>query len=169
MRYVKWIFVIVLFGVLSSFIGKDKPTGGLNVGNIAPDFDIRLDSSSKHGIDLSDFRGKYVLLSFWASYDAESRLSNASLYHALRQDTLNAIEMISVSFDEHRSVFQETVRMDKINIPTCFVETEGKHSALFKRYRLMKGLGNYLLDSNGVIIAKDISVAELPLYLANRK
>ena len=44
---------------------------------------------------------------------------------------------------------------------TCFVETKGEDSGLFKKYRLNRGFTNYLLDGNGVIIAKNISAAEL--------
>ena len=34
--------------------------------------------------ELSNLKGKYVLLSFWASYDAQSRMQNASLSNVLR-------------------------------------------------------------------------------------
>lgn len=164
MRYVKWIFVIVLLGMLTSFVGKDKPTSGLNVGNVAPDFCVSF-ASSRQPVELYDMRGKYILLSFWASYDAESRLLNAALCHAFHQEQWRNMKMISVSFDEFESVFEETIRMDKVDIPACFVETKGKHSVLFKKYRLNAGFGNYLLDTNGVIVAKDISAAELSLFL----
>ena len=36
---------------------------------------------------------------------------------------------------------------------------------IFKKYRLGRGFTNYLLDDNGVIIAKNISAAELSAYL----
>ena len=104
MRHVKWIFVVLLISSLTSFVEKDKPTGGLNV------------------------------------------------------------EMVSVSFDEYQSVFKETIRKDQIVTPTCFVETKGESSGLFKKYRLNRGFTNYLLDGNGVIIAKNISAAELSAY-----
>ena len=78
--------------------------------------------------ELSNLKGKYVLLSFWASYDAQSRMQNASLSNVLRAASNQNVEMVSVSFDEYRSVF-------------------------------------YLLDDNGVIIAKNISAAELSSYL----
>ena len=70
MKYVKWIFVVLLIGSLTSFVEKDKPTGGLNVGDIAPDFKIQSMSAGQPLAELSDMKGKYVLLSFWASYDA---------------------------------------------------------------------------------------------------
>ena len=166
MKYVKWIFVVLLIGSLTSFVEKDKPTGGLNVGDIAPDFKIQSMSAGQPLAELSDMKGKYVLLSFWASYDTHSRMQNASLSNVLRSASRNDnVEMVSVSFDEYQSIFKETVRKDQIVTPTCFVETKGESSGLFKKYRLGRGFTNYLLDENGVIIAKNISAAELSAYL----
>ena len=166
MKYVKWIFVVLLIGSLTSFVEKDKPTGGLNVGDIAPDFKIQSMSAGQPLAELSDMKRKYVLLSFWASYDAHSRMQNASLSNVLRSASRNEnVEMVSVSFDEYQSIFKETVRKDQIVTPTCFVETKGESSGLFKKYRLGRGFTNYLLDENGVIIAKNISAAELSAYL----
>ena len=166
MKYVKWIFVVLLIGSLTSFVEKDKPTGGLNVGDIAPDFKIQSMSAGQPLAELSDMKGKYVLLSFWASYDAHSRMQNASLSNVLRSASRNDnVDMVSVSFDEYQSIFKETVRKDQIVTPTCFVETKGESSGLFKKYRLGRGFTNYLLDENGVIIAKNISAAELSAYL----
>ena len=166
MKYVKWIFVVLLIGSVTSFVEKDKPTGGLNVGDIAPDFKIQSMSAGQPLAELSDMKGKYVLLSFWASYDAHSRMQNASLSNVLRSASRNEnVEMVSVSFDEYQSIFKETVRKDQIVTPTCFVETKGESSGIFKKYRLGRGFTNYLLDDNGVIIAKNISAAELSAYL----
>ena len=166
MKYVKWIFVVLLISSLISFVEKDKPTGGLSVGDIPPDFKIETMSAEQSAQSLSRMRGKYVLLSFWASYDAQSRMQNASFSNALRSTALNNnVEMVSISFDEYQSIFEETIRKDQIVTPTCFVETKGESSGIFKKYRLSRGFTNYLLDDNGVIIAKNISVAELPAYL----
>ncbi|MDO4162882.1 MAG: thioredoxin-like domain-containing protein [Bacteroides sp.] len=165
MKYVKWVFVVLLICSLTSFVEKDKPTGGLNVGDIAPDFSIQTMLAEQPEQDLSDMKGRYVLLSFWASYDAQSRMQNASLSNVLRSSELNRVEMVSVSFDEYQSIFEETIRKDQIVTPTCFVETKGESSDLFKKYRLSRGFTNYLLDDNGVIIAKNISASELSAYL----
>ena len=165
MRYVKWIFVVLLISSLTSFVEKDKPTGGLNVGDIAPDFCIQTMSQEQPIMDLSDLRGKYVLLSFWASYDATSRMQNVSLSNVLRSAACDNVEMVSVSFDEYQSVFKETVRKDQIVTPACFVETEGEASDLYKMYQLGGGFTNYLLDENGIILAKDISAKDILAYL----
>ena len=164
MKHVKWIFVVLLICSLTAFVEKDKPTGGLNVGDIAPDFKIKAMSTEQQPTqNLSKMKGKYVLLSFWASYDAQSRMQNVSLSNVLRSS--RNVEMVSVSFDEYQSIFKETVRKDQIVTPTCFVETKGESSGIFKKYRLGRGFTNYLLDDNGVIIAKNISAADLSAYV----
>ena len=161
--------VTVVFVVLAtislvffSFVGKDTPTEGLTIGDRAPEFKI---CSERQLVDLKDLRGNYVLISFWASYDAPSRMQNASFSQAIRSLSPAQVEMVSVSFDEYSSIFNETIRKDRIATTACFVETQGVESDLYKRYRLQRGFGNYMIDDNGVIIAKNISADELSAYL----
>ncbi len=165
MKYVKWLFVVLLIS-LTAFVEKDKPTGGLNVGDVAPDFTIKTTSGGQPAFDLAHTKGQYVLLSFWASYDAPSRAQNVLMSNLLRGS--HKVKMVSVSFDEYGSVFEETIRQDQIVTPTCFVETKGEESGVFKRYNLNRGFANYLLDGNGVIIAKNISPTQLSAYLAQQ-
>lgn len=163
MKYVKWLFVVLLITSLTSFVGKDKPTGGLNIGDVAPDFSIRTTLNNQK-FYLKDLKGQFVLIIFWASYDAQSRMQNVSLSNAVRS-SFNKVKFVSVSFDEYQSIFKETIRKDQIASPTCFVETKGETSRLFKEYRLNRGFNSYLLDENGVIVAKNISVSELSSYI----
>ncbi len=166
MKNVRWLFVVLLLSSLTSFVEKDKPTGGLSVGDIAPDFKIESMSAKQSNEKLSLLKGKFVLLSFWASYDAQSRMQNVSLSNALREISLpKNVIMVSVSFDEYNSIFQETIRKDQIVTPTCFVETKGESSNLFRKYQLDRGFTNYLIDENGVIVAKNISPSQLSSYL----
>ena len=125
-KNVSRVFVVLMISFISfSFVGKDTPTEGLTIGDKAPEFKI---CGEKQLINLKDLQGKYVLLSFWASYDAPSRMQNATLSNAVKK--AGNVEMVSVLFDDCKSVFK-----------------------------------NYLLDENGVIIAKDIKASELSSYL----
>jgi hypothetical protein len=166
MKYVKWIFVVLLMSSLISFVEKDKPTGGLNVGDIAPDFDLLSAPQGQSVETLARMRGRYVLLSFWACYDARARAKNAELCHAIARLTPRApVEMVSVAFDPYRSVFAETIRADKIDAAACFVDTRGSDSGIYRKYRLSRGFTTYLLDEQGIIVAKDVSPADLSDYL----
>ncbi len=162
--YAKWILIAFFMCALVSFVDKDKPTKGLNVGDSAPNFEIKILSEQDSTIDLTELKGRYVLLSFWASYDAQSRMQNVSLSNALRLED-SKIKMVSVSFDQYKSIFDETIKKDQIVTPSCFVETKGEKSKLYDRYSLKSGFSNYLLDENGIIIAKNISADELSAYL----
>ena len=160
-KSVSGIFVVLIISFISfSFIGKDTPTEGLSIGDRAPEFKI---CGEKQLVNLKDLRGKYVLLSFWASYDADSRMSNASLNHAINK--ADNVEMVSVSFDDYKSIFNETIKKDRISTSNCFVELAGNDSDIYNTYRLHKGFKNYLLDENGIIIAKDIKASELSSYI----
>ena len=161
-KSVKGFFVVlvVISFTFFSFVGKDTPTEGLTIGDKAPEFHI---CGEKQVVNLKDLKGKYVLLSFWASYDANSRMHNASLSHAVSK--IDNVEMVSVSFDEYKSIFNETIKKDRILTDHCFIDLKGDKSELYQTYRLNKGFKNYLLDKNGVIIAKDINAKQLASYL----
>lgn len=161
-KNVSMVFVVLaaISLVFFSFVGKDTPTEGLTIGDKAPEFKI---CGERQLVDLKDLKGKYVVLSFWASYDAPSRMKNATLNHVASQN--DKVEMVSVSFDDYKSIFNETIKKDRITTSNCFVETAGKQSELYQTYRLHKGFKNYLLDENGIIIAKDINAKQLASYL----
>ena len=88
MRHVKWIFVVLLICSLTAFVEKDKPTGGLSEGDVAPDFKIESTSEEQPAFKLANMKGRYVLLSFWASYDAQSRivLTKTELHETCKMD-----------------------------------------------------------------------------------
>lgn len=161
-KSVKWIFVVLVFSSLISFsfVGKDTPTEGVTVGDKAPAFTLR---NNEQMLTSQQLKGSYVLLSFWASYDAASRTQNAILSHAAQQ--CGNVKMVSVSFDEYKSVFDETVRKDQIDSENCFWEQEGCDSKLYRSFRLEKGLKNFLLDDKGVIVAKNVTVSDLSAFL----
>ena len=155
-----FVALVTISFIFFSFVGKDTPTEGLTIGDMAPAFKI---CGEKQLVDMKDLKGKYVLLSFWASYDSNSRMQNASLSHAISKT--NNVEMVSVSFDTYKSIFNETIKKDRIATSNCFVEMDGEKSEIFQTYRLHKGFKNYLLDENGVIIAKNIDAKQLSSYL----
>ena len=170
MKCVKWIFVVLLTSSLTSFVEKDKSFSGLNVGDVAPGIDIisidsieATSSLEKSCFSLSSLKGKYVILSFWASYDADSRIQNIRLNNALKSTPNDNIKMVSISYDKFESVYKETIRKDQIVASNSYWDLEGIDSKIYSSYKLDKGFRNYLLDENGVILAKNISIADLPI------
>ena len=163
--YVRWIFVVLLMCSLTSFMGKDKHSRGLEVGDIAPD--IRIKSISKND-SLNQFtisqKQQFTLLSFWASYDGSSRMKNASLNNFLNSGNYD-VKMVSIAFDNYSSVFAEAIKRDQIMCVDCYLEELGTDSEVYKKFKLNQGFTHYLLDEDGVIVAKNISAANLADYV----
>ena len=160
-KNVKWFFVVLVFSSLISlsFNRENVKTEKLSVGDTAPQFTLR---DSVQMLNLHDTREGYTLLSFWASYDAESREKNTALAHLVKEN--NRVNMISVSFDRYASVFHATVKQDGLAPEDCFVETDGSNSEVFRLYDLKGGFSNYLINSRGVIVAKNVTTDELASF-----
>lgn len=151
---------VLLSGVSAVGIRDAKPVEGVNPGDLAPRIEINGNGSEIH---FQNPDGCYTLVNFWAAYDAESRARNVLLWNKVNR--LNAtgekVAMYSISFDENTSVFEGTIRTDKLMGTTQLHEEEGRHSDLFQTYQLEKGFKNLLINDEGVIIASNVTPEEL--------
>lgn len=142
-----------------SFAAKDaRPAEGITPGDLAP----RIESlGSEQEFSFHNHSGRYTLLSFWAAYDAESRVRNVLLWNEVKRLGSERVAMYSVSFDEKESVFAETVKADGLCDTKQIYEGLGEQSELYQKFRLDKGLGSYLIDASGVIVARDVTPDKL--------
>ena len=161
MRYL--LKVSLISAVTLLFLGfsdtkEIKLTEGIQPGHLAP------------GINLQEFNGKrtnYVLVQFWAAYEPQSRVWNTQMHNVIAQSGIDDLQLVSISFDENQSVFEGVVKADNLNEETQFNEPVGKKSALFKTFRLKNGFGNWLIDSNGIIVARNIRPDEILARISN--
>ncbi len=141
---------------------KAKPTMGANPGDLAP----RIESLGNESIlSFQNHSGRYTLLNFWAAYDAESRARNIQLWNEVNKLGSEKVTMYSISLDEKTSIFDETIKMDKLNGTNQLHEELGKESDLYKKYKLKKGLRNFLINDEGVIIASNVDPSDLTKML----
>ena len=93
-------------------------TVGANVTRkIAPDFELK--SLDGHSLKLSDFRGRAVLLNFWATYCAPCRVEMPWLVDLYKQYHDQGLEIIGVSMDDDGEQQQvaDFVREINVNYP----------------------------------------------------
>lgn len=161
LKNVKWFFVVLVFSSLISlsFDKRNTPTEKLSIGAQAPELVL---GKQKQPLSLQAPKGNYILLSFWASYDATSRTRNARLHHVVSDDA--RVKMISISFDRYPSVFRTAVKQDGLS-ENVYQEMDGEGSEIFKSYDLKHGFINCLIDDRGVIVAKNVSPSELASLL----
>ncbi|HJC99060.1 thioredoxin family protein [Bacteroides sp. An322] len=161
-KNVKWFFVVLVFSSVISlaFSKENVHAEKLQEGDKIPALVL---CDTVQPLDLHSAREGYTLLSFWASYDAVSRQNNAALAHLAGETS--QVKMISVSFDRYASVFDATVEQDGLTNTRCYVETNGSDSEAFRAFDLRNGFSNYLVDAKGMIVAKNVTPAELASYL----
>lgn len=155
------LLVSVAIFIMSAGLKNAKISEGITPGNLAPRIGFL---GSEPAFDFLKNDGKYTLLQFWAAYDAESRANNIKLCNVIKKMDSNQVEMLSISFDEKESIFNETIRIDQLEKQNQYQDKQGKQSDLYKRYGLQKGLKNFLIDDKGVIIATNISSDQLQTF-----
>lgn len=143
------------------FTGLSLNPEGTEVGDIAPQLMLE---------DVDDLcrqsESDYVLVSFWASYNAESRINNALMDYAC--STRKEVEMISVSVDENKSVYETSIEIDDIKTSLCYLSQGKQKNRIQKVFNLTKGFGNYLINKEGVIVARNITPEELTLLIGQQ-
>ncbi len=108
---------------------------------------------------LTDFRGKYVLLDFWASWCAPCRKENPHLVSLYAQTDRSDFEIIGLSVDHQKGKWLQAIEEDGLRWPNLSNVTGW--DAISTQYGVKAIPQNFLLDPEGVIIDKNVSIAAL--------
>lgn len=164
MKYLKYFLVASVVVFTSYTIKTSRLSESVYPGNPMPEFNLTDHSGTK--FDLRQMRGQKVLVSFWATYDANSHKNNVLLYNTLNENGY-PIRMVSICFDKNKSVFEKTLKMDGIDKTTQFQDVLGSSSKLYQAYGLKNGFNNYLIDEEGVVLAVNVTPDELKNFTHN--
>lgn len=131
-----------------------------SIGQIAPDFE-QADTAGKP-IKLSDFRGQYVLLDFWASWCIPCREENPNVVKAYQRYHEKGFTVLGVSLDQpgKREAWLNAVRQDKLTW-TNVSDLKFWNNSVAKLYGIQAVPQNFLLDKQGKIIALNVRGEEL--------
>lgn len=131
-------------------------------GSIAPDFSI---SNTDTTTTLGSLRGNYVIVTFWSSADAQSRIDNLR-YDKYAKQSKTPIAYVAVNYDRNRELADEIIRRDGVEQSSQFFDSDGKQGRIFADYHLGDGYHTCLIDPAGKIIAVDPSDDYLDELLA---
>lgn len=135
---------------------------GLAVGKKAPDFSAS-DPSGKT-IRLSEQLKGYTLLDFWASWCVPCRKENPNVVAAFEKYKDKGFTVFGVSLDKDKESWLKGISDDHLNWSQVSELVYWK-SEIAKTYGIRAIPGNYLIDSNGIIVAKNLRGEQLQLKL----
>lgn len=132
--------------------------GKVEVGQLAPDFTMN-DSTGKP-ISLSSFKGKVVLVDFWASWCGPCRAENPNVVAAYKKFNSKGFTVLGVSLDSDKDKWTAAVAKDGLTW-THVSDLIGWKNAAAKQYGVMSIPANFLLDKDGKIIGSSLRGEDL--------
>jgi peroxiredoxin len=147
---------------MASIIKGLKTVG---IGVKAPVF-VQNDVNGKP-VSLADFKGKYVLIDFWASWCIPCRAENPDVVKAHNQFKDKNFTVLGVSLDEEKTkqAWIDAIAKDQLNW-TQVSDLKSWNNSAAKMYGVRAIPANFLIDPNGKIIAKNLHGDELNKKLA---
>jgi thiol-disulfide isomerase/thioredoxin len=132
-------------------------------GSTAPP--IELKTPEGRPVTLDDFKGKVLLVDFWASWCAPCRRANPDLKRLYDKHRADAFAVLGVSLDDNPEAWKQAIRQDALPW-TQVSELKKWDSKCVKDYHIEAIPFSVLLDRDGKILAKGLEPEQLePIIL----
>lgn len=137
----------------------------VSIGKSAPYFQLPNKEGKK--VNRTDFKDKYLILYFWASWDENSRRSHAGLRALHKKKAYKKdLAILGISLDVDKRQWKEAIKTDTLEWEQV-CDFQSWNSAPVKQFGIRTLPTMYLLTPNGCIEGKNLSLVEIEEKLKN--
>jgi peroxiredoxin len=159
------LFNLLSFQIRRSYAGQEyankiNEEKRISIGMLAPNFTLP-DTSGKL-VSLADFRGKYVLVDFWASWCVFCRAENPNIISAYKEYKDKGFTVLGISLDSPGQKLAWLKAINHDQLPwTQVSDLKGWKSAPVTMFGIGSIPQNFLLDPQGKVIARNLREQDL--------
>ena len=157
--------VLMLLGLTTNAMAEDLDSlyaqSLLKVGTQAPNFELPTPEGKK--VQLSDFKGKYVLIDFWASWCPDCRRISPNVEAIAKEYQGKDLAVLAVSFDIDKEAWVKYINRNGVPVNEVHVSElkKMKESAVAKAFGVQWIPSLYLLDKDGKVLLATVEVSKV--------
>ncbi len=149
---------------LKEFLQPYAAQASLQVGKEAPDFSLNTPEGT--ALKLSDLRGKYILIDFWASWCGPCRQENPNVVKLYNRYKDKGFDILGVSLDRDSSAWVKAIKDDALSWKHVS-DLKYWDSVVAKLYNVTGIPATYLIGPDGKIVARNLRGRALEDKLAS--